>query len=121
MTNREFYTNIANGTITQNEIDFAVAAIEKLDATNEKRKAKAAEGVSKKAEENAPIKAAILGALTAEPQTSPAIAATLGLTHNKVTALAKQLVAEGLAEVTDIKVPGKGTMKAYSTVATDAE
>ena len=121
MTNREFYTAIINANVSAEITEYAESAIAKLDATNEKRKAKAAEGVSKKAEENAPIKAAILGALTAEPQTSPAIAATLGLTHNKVTALAKQLVAEGLAEVTEIKVPGRGTMKAYSTVATDAE
>ena len=121
MTNREFYTAIANANVSEEITAYAVAAIEKLDATNEKRKAKAAEGATKKAEENAPIKAAILGALTAEPQTSPAIAATLGLTHNKVTALARQLVAEGLAEVTEIKVPGKGSMKGYSSVATDAE
>ena len=119
MTNREFYTNIANGTITQNEIDFAVAAIEKLDATNEKRKAKAAEGASKKAEENAPIKAAIRAALTNEAQTAPQIAAIVGVTHNKVTPLAKQLVAEGIAEQVEIKVPGKGAMKGY--LLADAE
>jgi predicted HTH transcriptional regulator len=119
MTLREFYTNIANGTITQNEIDFAVEGIAKLDATNEKRKAKAAEGQTKKAEENAPIKAAILATLSAEPQTAPQIAAIVGVTHNKVTPLAKQLVAEGKAEQIDIKVPGKGPAKAY--VLVDAE
>ena len=119
MTLREFYTNIANGTITQNEIDFAVEGIAKLDATNEKRKAKAAEGQTKKAEENAPIKAAIQGALTNEAQTAPQIAAIVGVSHNKVTALARQLVAEGIAEVTDVKVPGKGTMKGYALA--DAE
>ena len=51
MTNREFYTTIANGTITEAEKEFALAAIAKLDATNEKRKNKP----SKKAVENAPI------------------------------------------------------------------
>ena len=40
MTNREFYTNIANGTITDAEKEFALAAIAKLDETNEKRKNK---------------------------------------------------------------------------------
>ena len=120
-TNREFYTAIVNAHVSAEITEYAESAIAKLDATNEKRKAKAAEGVSKKAEENAPIKAAILAALTAEPQTSPAIGAIVGVSHNKVTPLVKQLVAEGLAEVTEIKVPGKGTMKGYSTVATDAE
>ena len=121
MTNREFYTAIANANINEELTAYAVAAIEKLDATNEKRKAKAAEGVSKKAEENAPIKAAILEALTAEAKTAPEIGAIVGVSHNKVTPLVKQLVAEGVAEQTEIKVPGKGTMKAYSLVATDAE
>jgi hypothetical protein len=121
MTNREFYTAIINANVSAEITEYAESAIAKLDATNEKRKAKAAEGASKKAEENAPIKAAILAALTAEPQTSPAIGAIVGVSHNKVTPLVKQLVAEGLAEVTEIKVPGRGVMKAYSTVASDAE
>lgn len=119
MTNREFYTAIANANINEELTAYAVAAIEKLDATNEKRKAKAAEGVSKKAEENAPIKAAIRAALTNEAQTAPQIAAIVGVTHNKVTPLAKQLVAEGIAEQVEIKVPGKGTMKGY--LLADAE
>ena len=40
MTNREFYTNIANGNITEAEKEFALAAIAKMDETNEKRKNK---------------------------------------------------------------------------------
>ena len=119
MTNREFYTAIANANINEELTAYAVAAIEKLDATNEKRKAKAAEGASKKAEENAPIKAAIRAALTNEAQTAPQIAVIVGVTHNKVTPLAKQLVAEGVAEQVEIKVPGKGAMKGY--LLADAE
>ena len=119
MTNREFYTAIINANVSEEITAYAVTAIEKLDATNEKRKAKAAEGVSKKAEENAPIKAAIRAALTNEAQTAPAIAAIVGVSHNKVTALAKQLVAEGIAEQIDIKIPGKGPCKGY--LLADAE
>ncbi len=118
MTNREFYTAIINANVSAEITEYAESAIAKLDATNEKRKAKAAEGQTKKAEENAPIKAAILATLSAEPQTAPQIAAIVGVTHNKVT-LAKQLVAEGKAEQIDIKVPGKGPAKAY--VLVDAE
>ena len=120
MTSREFYPAIANGTINAEIVAHAEAAIAKLDATNEKRKANPAKN-TKKAEENAPIKAAILEALTAEAKTAPEIGAIVGVSHNKVTPLVKQLVAEGVAEQTEIKVPGKGTMKAYSLVATDAE
>ena len=119
MTNREFYTAIINANVSAEITEYAEAAIAKLDATNEKRKAKAAEGQTKKAEENAPIKASIQGALTNEAQTAPQIAAIVGVSHNKVTALARQLVAEGIAEVTDVKVPGKGTMKGYALA--DAE
>ena len=119
MTNREFYTAIANANVSEEITAYAISAIEKLDATNEKRKAKAAEGQTKKAEENAPIKAAIFATLSAEPQTAPQIAAIVGVTHNKVTPLAKQLVAEGKAEQIDIKIPGKGSAKAY--VLVDAE
>jgi predicted HTH transcriptional regulator len=113
MTNREFYTAIANANVSAELTAYAVAAIEKLDATNEKRKAKAAEGVSKKAAENAPIKAAILAALTNEAQTASQLGAIVGVSHNKVTPLVKQLVAEGIAESTEIKIPGKGTCKGY--------
>ena len=120
MTNREFYTAIANGTISADIIAHAEAAIAKLDATNEKRKANPAKN-TKKAEENAPIKAAILEALTAEAKTAPEIGAIVGVSHNKVTPLVKQLVAEGVAEQTEIKVPGKGTMKGYALAPVDAE
>lgn len=113
MTNREFFTNIINGTLTDAEKEFATAAIAKMDETNEKRKAKVAEGNTKKAEENATIKAAILAALTSEAQSASALGAIVGVSHNKVTPLAKQLVAEGLAGVTDVKVPGKGPQKGY--------
>lgn len=120
MTNREFYTAIINGTITEEVTAHAEASLAKLDATNEKRKANPAKN-NKKAEENAPIKAAILETLTAEAQSAPAIAAIVGVSHNKVSALARQLVAEGIAEQTDIKIPGKGTVKGYSLASVDAE
>lgn len=114
MTLREFYTNIANGTVTQNEIDFAVEGIAKLDATNAKRKEKAAEGQSKKAIENAPIKEAIKEALTTEAQTASQLGAIVGVSHNKVTPLVKELVAEGIATVSEVKQPGKAACKGYA-------
>ena len=111
-------TREAYGTINADIIAHAENAIAKLDATNEKRKANPAKN-TKKAEENAPIKAAILEALTAEAKTAPEIGAIVGVSHNKVTPLVKQLVDEGLAEVTDIKVPGKGACKGYSLAVAD--
>ena len=113
MTNREFYTAIVSANINEELTNHAQAQIDKMDATNAKRKEAPAKP-SKKTEENAPIKAAILEALTAEAQTASAIAAIVGVSHNKVSALARQLVAEGLALVEDIKVPGKSTVKGYT-------
>ena len=115
MTNREFYTNIANGTITEAEKEFALAAIAKMDETNEKRKNKP----SKKSEENAPIVEAITNALTAEPAVASDIAAAVGISTQKASALLRQLVASGVAVQSEVKVPKKGTVKAYALASTD--
>ena len=115
MTNREFYNAIVSANINEELTAHAQAAIDKMDAVNAKRKEAPAKP-SKKAEENAPIKAAILEALTAEAQTASQIGAIVGVSHNKVSALARQLVAEGVAEQTEIKVPGKGSVKGYTIV-----
>lgn len=116
MTNREFFTNIANGTLTDVEKEFAVAAIEKLDATNAKRKEKAAEGKSKKALENAPLADEAFTHLGSETKTASDIATAMSISSPKATVLLKMLVADGRATVEDIKVPGKGTVKGYTAV-----
>ena len=110
MTNREFYTNIANGTITEAEKEFALAAIAKMDETNEKRKNKP----SKTAVENAPIIEALTAALTADPQTAADLGAAVGISTQKASSLLRQIVALGVAVASDIKVPKKGTCKGYS-------
>ena len=115
MTNREFFTNIANGTITEAEKEFALAAIAKLDATNEKRKNKP----SKTAEANAPIVENITGILTAEPQTATDIATAVGISTQKASALLRQLVASGVAVQSEVKVPKRGTVKAYALAPID--
>lgn len=110
MTNREFYTNIANGTITEAEKEFALAAIAKMDETNEKRKNKP----SKTAEANAPILASLTNALTSDPQTAADLAVAVGVSTQKASSLLRQLVTSGVAVSTDIKVPKKGTCKGYT-------
>ena len=119
MTNREFFTNIANGTVTDTEKEFALAAIAKMDETNEKRKNKP----SKTAEANAPILASLTNALTSDPQTAADLATAVGISTQKASSLLRQIVASGVAVSSDIKVPKKGTCKGYSLapVVTDAE
>ena len=120
MTNREFYTNIANGTITEAEKEFALAAIAKMDETNEKRKNKP----SKTALENAPIIEALTAALTSDPQTAADLATAVGISTQKASSLLRQIVASGVATASDIKVPKRGSCKGYALAAvetTDAE
>lgn len=114
MTNREFLTAIANMENISEELKAeATARIEKLDATNEARKNKP----SKKATENAPILEQIATEiLTSEAQTASAIAEAAGISVQKASALLRQLVADGKATVTEVKIPKRGTQKAYATV-----
>ena len=114
MTNREFLTAVSACENCSEEVrEYAKAAIAKMDATNEARKNKP----SKKAEENAPILEQIANEiLTAEAQTASAIAEAVGISVQKASALLRQLVADGKATVTEVKIPKKGTQKAYSIV-----
>ena len=114
MTNREFLTAVANlANISEELKNEATARIEKLDASNEARKNKP----SKKATENAPIMDQIVNEiLTAEAQTASTIAEAAGISVQKASALLRQLVESGSATVTEVKIPKKGTQKAYSKI-----
>ena len=112
MTNREFLNAIATAENISDELKAeATARIEKMDAQNEARKNKP----SKKAEENAPLMAQIYDEiLGAEGITASAVAEKVGVSTQKANALLRALVAEGKATVEDIKLPKKGTVKAYT-------
>lgn len=110
MTNREFYTAIVNGNLTETEIEFAKSAIAKLDERNAKRSSKP----SKTAIANEPIKAAILEMLTDKPQVASAIGMAIEQSTQKASSLLVQLVKEGKAVAVDVKVKGKGKVKGYT-------
>ena len=114
MTNREFYTNIVNGTITEAEKEFALAAIAKMDEANEKRKNKTSPKEKEKAAENAKFDETVIGVLTNEPQIEADIASALGVTGPKARASLKRLVEAGVVTKSEVKVPKKGTVKAYA-------
>ena len=117
MTNREFFTNIINGTITEDTVESAKAAIAKMDAANEARKNQP----SKAALENAPLLEKLeTEILTDEPQTATAIGEIMGISTQKASSLLRQLVACGKAESHDEKVKGKGTVKVYTAAVCDA-
>lgn len=109
MTNRDFYNAVINGTIGDDEVNFAKAAIEKLDARNENRKSKP----SKTALANEPIKASLLTYITEQPQTAAELAAKVDISTAKASALLLQLVNEKAVAKTEVKIVGKGKVNGY--------
>lgn len=117
-TKRDFLNKVIANEITEKEIEYAKAAIAKLEAVNEKRR----NTPTKAQKANAELVAGLVAVLTDVPKTAPAIAAELGtMTHQKATAVAKLAVEQGLAVVTDVKVAGKGTQKGYALAPVEAD
>lgn len=126
MTKREFLTNVINGTITETEISFAKAEIEKMDNALDARKNKVSPKEAEKAAADAAIRESIFAVVSELVQTEADIAAAVGVTGPKARAELRKLVAEGRVVSTDVKVPGKGKCKGYmlpsgAADATDAE
>ena len=124
MTNREMYTNTINYLHGADDVDTAelIAAFEnalaRMDATNEKRKVKAAEKAAEKQAEKAPIREALLGVMgdAEHPMTASMLIEAAGLEDVKpasVPSLMKPYVEDGTVLKVDVKVSGKGTQRGY--------
>lgn len=115
MTVREFLAKVIATSTDAEIVAKAKELTENLDKANVRRASKP----SKTQIENEPIKASILEFLAGgKVQTAPEIAVAVGISTQKASALAKQLVEVGKVVQSEIKVPKKGKMKAYS-LATD--
>lgn len=112
MTQREFFNEVIKANVSEEVRETAKAALAKLDERNAKRAAKP----SKTAIENQPIKEAILVKLTenGKGMLSPDVAAALGISTAKASALLTQLVNDGKVVKVEVKVPKKGKMMSYS-------
>lgn len=96
--------------ISAEVVALAKAEIVKIDAKNAKRQAKP----SKTQEQNAVIKSAIVDGMKPNGvYLASDIAKAHDISTQKVSALMKQLSADGLVTIMDTKVKGKGTLKAY--------
>ena len=128
MTNREFYNLIVaeNATITPEMVAHATEAIAKLDATAEKRKGV----VSKKDQEKRAANEALARhiaetILTTEAKTATDVAEVLTAESGeevkvqKASYLLRLAVDMGLAAQTEVKIPKKGTMKAYTAASAE--
>lgn len=112
MTNREFFTAITTSAVSDELKAFAEAEIAKLDARNDKRR----NTLTKEQKANEEIKVAILEAIGIGSLTAAEIAAKCEISTQKASALARLLVADGKVKALDVKVKGKGTVKAYEAV-----
>ena len=126
MTNREFYTTISTTETLSMELrNHALAQLEKLDATAVKRKGKVSKADQEKRDANAALAAKVAAeVLTTEAKTATDVAAILTemlgeeVKVQKASYLLRLAVDMGLANQTEVKIPKKGTQKAY-TQATD--
>ena len=125
MTNREFYTAITaeNATITEEMIAHATAQLAKLDATAEKRKGKVSAKEQAKRDENAALAIKVASEiLGTEAMTATDVAAALSemlgekVKVQKASYVCRKAVEMGLAVQTEVKIPKRGTNKAYTTV-----
>ena len=123
MTKREFFVKAAAGEMTEEMMGFAAEALVKMDETLEKRKGKVSEKEQAKRDANEAlarrVAAEILGA---EAKTASDVAAELTemlgeeVKVQKASALCRKAVELELAVATDVKVPKKGSVKAYAAV-----
>ena len=110
MTYREFYLAVSQANVDNELVEFSKMAIAKLDEKNAKRKS----SPSKVAIANEPIKASIVELLANGEMVASDIAVALEISTQKASALCRQLVESGKLISTEIKVPKKGRVKAYS-------
>lgn len=122
MTNREFLTAVANSSLSDDLTAYATEQIAKLDMRNAMRREKQSSKPSKTAIENEPIKASIMEFLSAqsEPMIAADIAENVKITTAKASSLLTQLVKSGKVVKSEVKIPKKGKVKAYSISMTDA-
>lgn len=124
MTTRELYTSAVNYLHGSDEVDSAElcaafeAALEKMDAQAEARRAKSAEKAAEKQAEKAPIRDALFAVMgdAENPMTASMLIEAAGLENVKpasVPSLLRPLVETGMVAKVDVKITGKGTQRGY--------
>lgn len=123
MTTRELYTDIINGKELTAE---HIAKLEMLLASLDKERKPSKADLEKRAI-NDGIKVEILDLLTAEgAMIAPDIAIKLStderpISPNKAGALCRQMVADAVLTVSDVRIPKRGTLKQYAVAGVKGE
>lgn len=131
MTKREFFVNAAAGEMNEEMMTFAAEQLVKMDETLEKRKGKVSEKEQAKRDANEALARRVAAeVLGTEAKTATDVAAALTELLNeydeegrlievkvqKASSLCRKAVELGLAVQTEVKIPRKGTQKAYTVV-----
>lgn len=112
MTSREFFTTIAAiDTIPAELKEYAENQLLKMDERNKKQ----SETLSPAQQENLKLVEEFHNTMEADKQYLAAeLGQAFGISVNKASAILRMMVAKELATVEDVKVPKKGTQKAYT-------
>lgn len=134
MTKREFFVKVSAGEMTEEMQAFAAEALVKMDAQLEARKGKLSEKEQAKRDANEALARRVATEiLSAEAKTATDVAAELTemlgeyddegqlieVKVQKASSLCRKAVDLGLAVQTDVKIPKKGTQKAYTAVVAE--
>lgn len=123
MTQREFLTAVQTGTVNEEVQAYATEALAKLTAKVANRKPTATQ------KENEVLVAKMFAAMeTGVTYTAAQLGELIGVTTQKATALAKMLVAQGVATQTEVKVAANkaagvkgGKFKGYTALEAEVE
>ena len=132
MTKREFFVNAAAGEMTEEMAAFAAEQLVKMDETLAKRKGKVSEKEQAKRDANEALARRVVAEiLGAEAKTATDIAAEMNAlmpevlekpaNAQKASALMKKAMELDLVVQSDVKIPKKGTQKAYAVKVVEAE
>lgn len=123
MTKREFFAKVSAGEMTEEMQAFAAEQLTKMDAQLEARKGKVSEKEQAKRDANVALATRVAKEiLGAEAMTATDVAAKLTellgeeIKVQKASSLCRKAVELELAVQTDVKIPKKGSQKAYTAV-----
>ena len=132
MTKREFFVNAAAGEMTEEMKTFAAEQLVKMDETLAKRKGKVSEREQAKRDANEALARRVVAEiLGAEAKTATDIAAEMNAlmpevlekpaNSQKASAVMKKAMELDLVVQSEVKIPKKGTQKAYTVKVAEAE
>ena len=123
MTKREFFAKVSAGEMTEEMQAFAAEQLTKMDAQLEARKGKVSEKEQAKRDANVALATRVAKEiLGAEAMTATDVAAKLTellgeeIKVQKASSLCRKAVELELAVQSEVKIPKKGSQKAYAAV-----